>query len=98
MKLKDYVIVVLLAILTIVLSHQTNIAAEGSFGHVIPIDGPGGSIRFFDSSTGILYSYDKDLQAVSRIVQIEELGEPGKEMFKAKPAADLRYKDQPEGY
>src|SRR5262245_12457276 len=92
MKLKDYVIVGLMCAITIILSHQANISAKGSFDDVIPIDGPAGAIRLFDRSTGTIYSYDSTMQEVSRVVVLSELGKPAEVLVK--PAeADYKYKD-----
>jgi len=91
MKLKDYIIVVLILMLAFVLNHQSNISAAGtSFANVTVFDGPGGAVRFFDSSTGTLYTYDQDLQKIVRVGQIDELGKPGKEIVKPE-TIDLQY-------
>jgi len=91
MKLKDYIIVVLVLILALVLSHERNSSAAGSFANVIPMDGTQGGFRFFDTASGKIYSYDASLQKVLRVVQLEELGAPGKEIVKPDSEADLKY-------
>ena len=92
MKLQDYVIVVLILMLAFSMIHQSNISAENhSFASVIPFDGPQGAVRFFDTTTGIMYTYDQALQKVIRIVQIEDLGDPAKEIVTPSDEVDLKY-------
>jgi len=67
------------------------------FSHVIAIDAGQGTIRFFDTITGRLYTYDRTLQQVIRIVELQELGEPAK-IIQAAQSGDNRYSNPRENW
>jgi len=61
------------------------------FEHVIALSSGQGSIRFFDKRDGRVYTYDRTLQRVMRIVQIEQLGQPAKIIQESLSDRNLKY-------
>ncbi|HLF17846.1 MAG TPA: hypothetical protein VI749_03015 [Candidatus Omnitrophota bacterium] len=99
MALKKYSIIFLgsmVVLLMFVVQFKNSSAQNSSFAQVIPMDGGQGAIRFFDTATGKLYTYDRTLQDLISVVQIEELGKPAKVIFTATPDAELKYTDPQE--
>jgi len=74
-----YILIIgLITVSAILLNYQLSASStqEKSFAHIIPVDGGQYSIQFFDTKTGKMYTYDRTLQQIIRIVQLEELGKP----------------------
>ena len=81
-----------IAVLAMLLVYFKNsLAQDNSFAQIIPLDGGQGAIRFFDTATGKLYTYDRTLQEVIRIVQIEELGKPAKVIYEPARKGESTY-------
>jgi len=80
--MKNLSLIVLTSLLTLLISFMflkpAELMAQGkTFHHVDVISGGGGFIRFFDKTNGKLYTYNKDLSEVIRVVKLTELGLPG---------------------
>lgn len=94
MKSKLLVIIFTALALSAVLvffQHTHSQAQNSSFASFIPVNGGQGSIRFFDTASGKLYTYDRSLQKVIRIVQIEEMGEPATQIYSHELDGESRY-------